>query len=74
LYYYSGESDAQIWTVQKRDPTLAEVHYGDDVCFVNKRHSGQALAPYWSRLLGGVYLTTQSDGPYYWLLRTAVPT
>jgi Calcineurin-like phosphoesterase len=73
LYYYTPGSDKQIWRVQKRDPSEPEVHYGDEVCFVNKSHSGQSLMPYWSRLYGSVYLTTKSGDPYYWVMRPAVP-
>jgi calcineurin-like phosphoesterase family protein len=73
LYYDTPGSDKQVWRVQKRDPSQPEVHYGDEVCFVNKSYAGQSLMPYWSRVYGSVYLTTKAGDPYYWVMRPAVP-
>lgn len=70
LYYYSSGYDQENWTVQKRDPSDPVVHYGEEICFVNKSYKGQSLQPYWSRVYGATYLTTQSAG-YYWTARPA---
>ncbi|HEY3759019.1 MAG TPA: metallophosphoesterase [Solirubrobacteraceae bacterium] len=66
LYYSTPGAAGQLWTIRKRDPSNPEVHYGDEVCFVNNAHAGQFLQPYWSVLWGAVYLTTRSGQPYYW--------
>ncbi len=66
LSYYTPGSASQVWTVQKRNPTTPEVHYGDEVCFINKGYAGQSLQPYWSTLWSARYLTTKGGDPYYW--------
>jgi hypothetical protein len=68
LYYYTPGYTQQQWTIQKRDPTVPEVRYGDEVAFVNKSYSGQSMQPYWSTLWQGRYLTTKSGAPYYWTI------
>jgi hypothetical protein len=72
LYYYRPGWDQQIWTIVKRDASDPLIHYGDQVSFVNKSYSGQYLQPYWSKVYGAVYLTTQSGDPYYWSMRPAM--
>jgi hypothetical protein len=73
LYYSTPGSPNEVWTVQKRDPTQPEVHYGDDISFVSNAYAGQLLQPYFTKLWGNVYLTTKSGDPYYWTARPVVP-
>ena len=63
-YWTATDDDYERWTIQKRDPSDPTVHYGDDICIVNKSY-GQSLQPYWSNVYRGNFLTTAS-GAYYW--------
>lgn len=66
LYYYDGEHDQLLWTVYKKDTGNGkEIHYGDEVYFINNYHH-QWLVPYWSKVYNGTYLTTKKDADYYW--------
>ena len=66
LYYYSGNEPQVQWTILKRDlSTSAEVHFGDDICFINK-HYEQWLTLYWTRAYGNIYLSTHPNAEYYW--------
>jgi 3',5'-cyclic AMP phosphodiesterase CpdA len=66
LYYYSGNDPQLQWTILKKNPgSDAAVHYGDEVCFVNKYYD-QWLTLYFTPAYGNIYLSTRPDAGYYW--------
>jgi hypothetical protein len=72
LYYYSSGYKQEQWQVLKRDSSDPQVHYDDEVAFVNMSYTGQWLMPYWSRVYSSIYLTTAKDADYWWAIQPPV--
>ncbi|PWV50594.1 metallophosphoesterase [Chitinophaga sp. S165] len=68
LYYDDDSSDKTAWFVYKRDTSVStDIHYGDDVYFVNVDWD-QWMLPYDRIRYSVLYLTTEEDANYFWTI------
>ncbi|SDG72583.1 metallophosphoesterase family protein [Chitinophaga filiformis] len=68
LYYDDANDNRTAWYVYKRDTSNGlDIHYGDEVYFVNADWD-QWMLPYDSVGLSVLYLTTEENANYYWII------